>query len=522
MLSRIFFSPWVLVPALLVAVIVVSAVLWIQGEDRESSPDTVVSRTQEATFVWSMTPRFGLDANGDGRLDIPNTFEYVHNLEPGSCSAGCDGPNPEFRIELDASGSVVGGAGIEEYVWDIRGEGLASPVELRSAGPRAEVSLTEGAFEITLTVIAEGFETSARESIEVDDIVIVSLGDSYASGEGNPEVGGDPATWADDGSSDAGTIQSLHHDGAHRSGLAGPAQAALEIERADPHTSVTFVFLAASGATIHDGMTGPLENVAVGPGGTIRLQPQLEEAAEILGCDSDGTCNRDVDIMTLSIGGNDIGHAFTMGSLIALDGALLLGPVYDSLLESILVNAEVQLESLPELFDELDRGIDVFDAKRVFITGYPSPTRTVGGDGFRLCEEIAGDLAFTLEVDEVESEQAETRVLVPLNEKIEEAATTHGWTYVGSHVEEFQGHGYCGTAPYEASLYPGNPFPDLPQPVDDPAVRWFRQAEESIAIQGAPSGLFRPEQMATRGTLHPNELGHQAYKRALLDAMGYG
>ena len=206
MLSRIFFSPWVLVPALLVAVIVVSAVLWIQGEDRESSPDTVVSRTQEATFVWSMTPRFGLDANGDGRLDIPNTFEYVHNLEPGSCSAGCDAPNPEFKIELDASDSAVGGAGIEEYVWDIRGEGLASPVELRSAGPRAEVSLTEGAFEITLTVIAEGFETSARESIEVDDIVIVSLGDSYASGEGNPEVGGDPATWADDGSSDAGTI----------------------------------------------------------------------------------------------------------------------------------------------------------------------------------------------------------------------------------------------------------------------------------------------------------------------------
>ncbi len=58
--------------------------------------------------------------------------------------------------------------------------------------------------------------------------------------------------------------------------------------------------------------------------------------------------------------------------------------------------------------------------------------------------------------------------------------------------------------------------------VDDPATRWFRQADESDTIQRAPSGQFRPAQLATTGTLHPNELGHQAYKRALLNAMGYG
>jgi hypothetical protein len=158
----------------------------------------------------------------------------------------------------------------------------------------------------------------------------------------------------------------------------------------------------------------------------------------------------------------------------------------------------------------------------VFITAYPSPARTAAGDDLPLCEEIANDLVFALEVDDVESEQAETRVLLPLNTRIEEAAVTHGWTYVSDHIEEFRGHGYCGTAPYEASLYPGNPFPDQPQAVDDPAVRWFRQAEESKVIQRAPGGEFRPDQLTTTGTLHPNELGHQAYKRALLDAMGYG
>ncbi len=505
-----------------VAVIVVIAVVWSQIGNGESISDGGASGTSTVQFEWSMATRFGLDVNGDGRPDIPNTFEYVHNLEPGSCSAGCAAAAPEFMVELDASLAVRDGGRIDLYVWEIRGERLESPIELRSAGSQAAVRLPEGIFEVTLTIAGEGFEETTSESIVVDDILIVSLGDSYASGEGNPEVPGAPATWADDGASGTATLQALGHDGAHRSGLAGPAQAALEIERADPHTSVTFVFLAASGVTISDGVLGPLEGVTVGSGDRIDLRPQLEEAAEILGCGSSGGCDRDVDIVTLSVGGNDAGFAFTMGSLIALDGALLFDVVYNNLLEGIMVAAELRLDALPELFDELDRGLDVLNPERVFITAYPSPARTVSSKGFPLCGEIAGDLVVALEVDDVESEQAETRVLVPLNELIKEAATTHGWSYVSAHVEEFQGHGYCGTAPYEAALYPGNPFPDLPQVVDDPATRWFRQADESNAIQRAPGGSFRPDQLATTGTLHPNELGHQAYKRALLSAMGYG
>ncbi len=140
MRSRIALARRMLVPASLVTILVVAAALWSQIGDGESIPDRVGSGAPGALFEWTMAPRFGLDVNADGRPDIPNTFEYVHNLEPGSCSAGCDAPNPEFTIELDASGAASDRAEIDQYLWEIRGDGLGSPIELRSAGSQAEVS----------------------------------------------------------------------------------------------------------------------------------------------------------------------------------------------------------------------------------------------------------------------------------------------------------------------------------------------------------------------------------------------
>lgn len=477
--------------------------------------------TDGASFEWSMAPRFGLDVNGDGRPDIPNTFEYVHNLEPGSCAVGCEATTPVFTVELDASGSALDAGEIEEYRWEIEVEGDATSARLRTEEPATTADLPEGEYEVTLVVAGGGVEAAVTQQVVVEDILILSLGDSYAAGEGNPERPGDPPVWADDGTSNPGSKQSLDHDAAHRTGLAGPAQVALEIERADPHTSVTFVFLASSGATIEEGVTGPRVDIPIGSGEEIDLRPQVEEAAELIGCRSSGGCDREVDVVTLSIGGNDAGFSSTIGLLVALDGGLLTDNVQARLLEGIMTEADRGLATLPGLFGELDLALDVLDPEQVFITAYPAPTRTVGDGGTRLCEEIAGDLLFGLEVDAMEIEAAESRLLVGLNERVGQAAADHGWTYVDGHVAEFESHGYCGTAPYEPAAYAGNPFPDQPEPLDDPAVRWFRQAEESNVIQGALDDLFKPEQLSTSGTLHPNELGHQAYKRALLDAMGY-
>jgi hypothetical protein len=91
-------------------------------------------------------------------------------------------------------------------------------------------------------VDAMGASSTECQIIRVRDILLVSIGDSAASGEGDPDItdGNGNALWAD--SPNAG-----QHD---RSGRAAAAKAALAIEQADPHTSVTFVDVTVSGAPI--------------------------------------------------------------------------------------------------------------------------------------------------------------------------------------------------------------------------------------------------------------------------------
>jgi lysophospholipase L1-like esterase len=55
----------------------------------------------------------------------------------------------------------------------------------------------------------------------------------------------------------------------------------------------------------------------------------------------------------------------------------------------------------------------------------------------------------------------------------------------------------------------------------DPSVRWFRRADESAVIQGASGNAFRPTDLATTGTLHPNELGHQIIRNELLAVLDF-
>ena len=224
------------------------------------------------------------------------------------------------------------------------------------------------------------------------------------------------------------------------------------------------------------------------------LRPQLDELEELLGC-FDEVCLRPIDVMTLSVGGNDVGFSFTLGSLIALDPQLVVGPIYENLLAV-----------------RLDR----FEVDEVLLTAYPGSTSFAAGDELAVCEEVGGDLLPGLEVDSQELLAVEDAMLEPLNESLHAIATANDWRFVDSHVDEFRRHGYCGTDPYTAGPYAGNPFPLPLLPNSAPGVRWFRTADESAAIQGGSGGFFRPERLATNGTFHPNEYGQQAYRDALL------
>ena len=90
---------------------------------------------------------------------------------------------------------------------------------------------------MTLTATAVGGEeATVTKQVEVDDLMIVSVGDSIASGEGNPDIESPGSRW--------------QLERCHRSAFGGPAQAARWLEAADARTSVTLLHLACSGGRI--------------------------------------------------------------------------------------------------------------------------------------------------------------------------------------------------------------------------------------------------------------------------------
>ena len=501
---------------------------------------------------WEMEPRFGLDANGDGLVDLPNTLEYVHNRPAGSCLVGC--PTPTFTVHFDGSATTATAGGapliVAGYRWDVEGGDLPHRITATRHDPTFSLDLAEGRYVVALTVVTVvpwGMTTTTSwKTIDVDDLLVVAIGDSYASGEGNPEIartpGGEEARWADGGD---GTVTRAH-EAAHRSTVSWPAQAAMLLEVADPHTSVTFVSVASSGATVSRGLlSGQSDELPTA---------QIEQVRELVG-------ERPIDTVAMSIGGNDIGFARIVAGLVAADPQL--DPFcYDVKVANVWAAANdgdwgrgsrvsfeglldvrcratrtsgaqlAGLAGLPSELDRLDAALDVLGPAEVVVVEYADPA-TNGADG-DACDEIVGDATppFTFhEIDGTELAEGTTRVLRPLNTVLQNASVRNGWTYVGGVMEAFgAGHGYCASWPdygyptdfYESSRWtrnrllhptgwyrnPGNLA--APALIGGSEVSWFRTAAQSSALQG-PDDRIR-----TTGTMHPNELGHVAMARLVL------
>ena len=190
-----------------------------------------------ARFTWEMDQRYG-DATGDGFFD------------PSRQASEVQAP---YRVHFNACGSAGGGSAIRTYRWT-----FGDVVRTTESCEISRTFTREGVVDVQLVVItATGSRDSARQPVRVKDLLVVSIGDSIASGEGNPyaterlvnvDVNGNEiripkdATWQD--------------ERCHRSGVAGPAQAARHLETTSTRTSVTFVHLACSGASIADPIPG--------------------------------------------------------------------------------------------------------------------------------------------------------------------------------------------------------------------------------------------------------------------------
>ena len=141
--------------------------------------------------------------------DLPNTSAYVN-------------PPDGYKVLLNASHSA-GVLPSSKFVWTItRASGQSTTVE----GEKPAVDLPLGNYTVTLE--AEGLKGSSQPQVTVSpltvkDVLIVSIGDSYASGEGNPDVPGFYGIIKPQWAYSPNPAMRLQNAEAHRSTLASPA-----------------------------------------------------------------------------------------------------------------------------------------------------------------------------------------------------------------------------------------------------------------------------------------------------------
>lgn len=405
----------------------------------------------EPAIEWTMPDRLGADRDAGG------VVRYANSAEELEAQARPFAVELEVRRGLCRRGST--------YTWhsaagEVEGKGLDG-CRVRQEFDR------EGVYPIGLTIRGAGGRTVHRSrEIAVQDWLVVSIGDSVASGEGNPEYPGafGPSRW-----------QSSR---CHRSSIASPARAALALEASDPYTSTTFVHLACSGARVGSGLLGPYMGIDP-PREAAPLPPQIEELERI-------DRAREVDAVLLSVGANDV----YFGPLVAFcihhrncterpfdpqdPGEVEPGE------RPLAQVVEAALARLPAKYAALaERLATVVAPSRTLIVDYFDPTRDEAG---AFCRNIGfpDPLFGTGQIDRREAEWASTELLGPLNREVGAAARAAGWTEVTGVAEAFRSHGYCAEEP------------------------WVRRLVESVVSQKGNRFFSR-----VAGVLHPNADGHR-------------
>jgi hypothetical protein len=349
-----------------------------------------LGRALRVDIRWSTEERTG-DANGNG---IPD-WEDPAAIDPSS-----------WRVFFAAAGWDCPHSRVIR--WEIDGE----PGPTKVCRFHHDFA-TLGRHDVRLFAISAAGEVgSYRGDIDIQDFLIASIGDSVASGEGNPP-------WTD--------------KRCHRSNAAGPVVAAMKLMRHDDHTTVSLEHLACSGAAILKGL----------------LRPQFPGVISQLEWLGDLSRKRPITAVLISIGANDIGFA-------KIAFACAIHPRCDTRRD---VLKEVQLlQRLPHWFRRLNiclsgspstRPCFTFTGRsplqplgispdRVFITEYFDPTRDDSGI---TCRRILSKWPFG--IDRRELEWTQRSVIGPLNQEVATAAAEYRWHFVGGIAGEFKDHGYC-------------------------------------------------------------------------------
>ncbi|MEM7775121.1 MAG: hypothetical protein AAF732_05885 [Pseudomonadota bacterium] len=398
-----------------------------------------------------------------------------------------------------------------------------------------------------LTVSIDGGAT-AEATIRVADLFIVGLGDSYASGEGNPDR---PVRWRDDATASFGSIRGLDLSGypqrrstsvayrgrrfvgrgafwlsqpCHRSLYSYQLRVALQLALEDAHRAVTFLGLSCSGAEITSGLLSAWKGVERFPSVPRRSQvgqvavaqcggrgfdvrnyassftdggrvPSLDGLA-IERCPPEQA--REIDLVLVSIGGNDIGFAKLVANAILPAGSPLRR--LSQLTEQVFTARDAR-RGFPELasrFKLLRRAIHNHlhiswdEPYRIILAAYP--TIAVERDGKSICNGrtaagLDGFPGYRLSVRRAAEAEA---VSAELNRRLRRVAKRYGWSFVSEHRERFAGRGICAGYENEPAkrhdelLLPRwtgrswHPYPPSTYRPYAPRLRWMRTSNDAF------------------------------------------
>jgi 1-phosphatidylinositol phosphodiesterase len=271
---------------------------------------------------YEMQKRFQPDWRNPSAITLPNSAAYAQPKD--------------FQVILKLGSAPVTGT---VYTWIL----TKGKEKVTATGANPVVRLTAGTWNATVTgKVGITITTAGTLQVIVKDLLIVAIGDSYASGEGAPEI---PAYFGiDDAYIGNATMESLlqsdlnkvtfndfpavanlapiipeswarstdpamalEHRLAHRSTHCYSARYAMALENSDPHISVTYVSVAQSGAVVSELIN--TKNTSSDDGVTL-MPIQLTELKKIVG-------NRKIDKLLISIGGNDLGFGPLIAKMLA-------------------------------------------------------------------------------------------------------------------------------------------------------------------------------------------------------------
>jgi len=453
-------------------------------------------------------------------------------------------------------------------------------------------------------ILTDGTALRLVNDIKVRDLLIAGMGDSIAAGEGNP----DRAVRLSDGGfcfkrfdgleyyrpgragfngnkscntvagEDAGASEWARQSArwlsgpCHRSLYSYQMRTALALAAENPHVAVTFLPLGCSGATINAGFLGsqrarecPSPGTGAACSGTVRAQ--IAELTDLLAAARRQRPERNLDLVLLTIGANDILFSGLIANIITEPGTERSLLSRGGMLATVADAQKVLERELPGNFAKARAALKPLvggNLSRVVYVSYGNPalagpdTPCPGGrDGFDVHPAFAADGERLREAVNFVSRKflPGIKALARCEDgRICRDPATERMTFVDSHQAAFAAHGACARADddpafdrecfsgkgetFETSLTKGATDPMTCgysasefRPYA-PRARWIRTANDSYFTaltypEGLPA-LLQPSDLHDAiwgifaavygGAIHPTAEGHAAMADTALPA----